>query len=237
VRSERGASAVEVALVVALIAVVAIGALKALGGGSAESFEEVAVATEGGAVAPGGGSGGGSGGGGSGSGGGSGGGGGGGGETTSTTAAATTSTTAAATTTTTAAPTTTTAAPTTTTALPPLGSGYPSTSGFQAPTVSSTGGSNKQAATSLVVRDEGGTPVPGASATVTIWYQQRQGNRWVWKRTEVTVTTGANGAVDVTSPSFPTSGSNRVRAIQFELRDSNAPGWDGVEHQQSVSLY
>ena len=266
VQSEDGASGVEIALLVAVIAIVCIGAVKALGGGSEGGLTEVAEATAGDPSSTGGGGGGGGGGAGGGGGpgggrcggapptpvapaprggprgrGGGGGGGGGGapvgggvpgggssGGATTTTAAPTTTTTTAAPTTTTAAPTTT-APPTTTTTMPPLGPGYPSTSGFQTPTVQ-TSGSNKRAQTGVVVRDASGTPVAGASATVTVWYEQRVGNRWVWQSTTITVTTGADGSASVTSAYYPTSGGSRVRAIRFELANSNASGWDGVKH-------
>lgn len=224
VQSEDGASGVEIALLVAVIAIVCIGAVKALGGGSEGGLTEVAEATAGDPSSTGGGGGGGGGG----AGGGGGTGGGSSGGATTTTAAPTTTTTTAAPTTTTAAPTTT-APPTTTTTMPPLGPGYPSTSGFQTPTVQ-TSGSNKRAQTGVVVRDASGTPVAGASATVTVWYEQRVGNRWVWQSTTITVTTGADGSASVTSAYYPTSGGSRVRAIRFELANSNASGWDGVKH-------
>lgn len=226
---ERGVTAVEWGLLVAVIAVVCLGALKLLGDSSSESFDEVAVATGSSGGSSSGGGGGGSGGGGS-----SGGGGGGGGSPTSTTSPSTSTT--AAPTTTTVAPTTTTSAPaTTTTTLPPLGPGYPSTSGFAAADVQTSGGSWR-AETSLVIRAEDGTPLPGTTATVRIWRRERRGNGWRWESSTVQVTTGANGAVDLDSGSWPRWGGDRVSQVHFELLGTNHPDWDGEEHSVSANL-
>jgi Flp pilus assembly pilin Flp len=223
-RSERGASAIEVALLIAVIAIVCIGALKALGGDSDDTLVEAAEATANEPAAPSGG--------GSGSGGGSTGGGGGGGGATTTSAAPTTTTTAAPTTTTSAAPATTT------TTMPPLGSGYPSSSGFQTPTVQTNSNGQKRASTSVVVRGTDGTPIPNATVVVEIArYQRSSSGSFTWKTEQVTLTTGANGAVTVTPSSYyTTSGTTRVTQMRFTIVSSTASGWDGTKTPVTQSL-
>lgn len=215
---ERGATLAEYALLVALIAVVSIGALTLLGDRSSDEFEEIATSV-GEDTRPSTGSGG------------SGGGGGGGGGTTTTTASGGGGGT------TTTAPTTTTTAPTTTTTVPPLDGSYPDASGFASdPEVDHESDGDWTATVDLVLRNTAGDPMPYTQANVRIWRRERQWDGsydWEWRM--VQVTTGANGTVQIQSNDWPESGSRRVIQLVFVVEDAGGSSWDGNEGYISVT--
>jgi Flp pilus assembly pilin Flp len=210
---DRGATLVEYALLVGLIAIVAIGALTVLGRNSSDQVDEVAakIDTEPGDDG--------------GDGGGDGGGGGGG---------ATTTTGVGPTTTVAPLPTTTTTPPTTATTAPPVGPEFPETSGF-APAQVDPAASEWAATADLVVRDESGIPLPATVATVDIWRYELTWDGWRWRRRTVTVTTGPDGVAEVRTLDFPDSGRGEVDRLIFVLTDADHHLWDGVEDHLDFS--
>jgi Flp pilus assembly pilin Flp len=207
----RGATLVEYALIVGLVASVAMGAVEVVKSSADSKFNEVKHDIEGGeAVA---------------------------GPQTSTpptTAPPTTSppTTAATTTT-----TTTTKPTTTTTTAPKVTKGGGT---FGPVDATKSGKKYWMAETVLTVQGSDGKPIAGAVMTVTIrllvtdrWGDQN------WEESEVEVTTGADGTVSVATDSLKSgSGKNSVDKVEFRLTGGELPGgvnWDGTETSASAS--
>ena len=229
---ERGASGVEVALLVAVVAVAVLGAVQFLGGQSASGLEDAnkgltqttSDADGGGGSSPGPGSGGGS-------------SGGSGGPTvpgstppprgTSTTTA-TPSTTAAPTTT--AAPATTTTATPTTSTMPPL---------VAAPTFNNIStwrdGSDWRASTTLDLAS-GGAPVVGAEVTLTVRTQENKSSSW--STTTMTVTVGFSGQIDLELGPYQRTGRSRIVTVEVQVTAVNplsGATWDGSTPSASFS--
>ncbi|MCB1013639.1 MAG: hypothetical protein KDB10_00780 [Acidimicrobiales bacterium] len=222
-REQRGATLTEYALMVALVAIVCLGALAVLGRRSADTVDEAAakIDADHGSTVPGGGGGGGGGGGVA--RGGSGGGGGGGGGDGATTTTAPVPTTAPPTTTTTPP---TTAAPSTTTTAPQPGDEFPEDSGFiDGEQVWS--GSEWRLHTALVLRAPNGAPLADTDATVQQWRHVRTSYGWTWIRTLVPVTTGPDGTVTfVTDPAFPAWGNGAADRIVLSIVAVDHSAWD-----------
>ena len=207
-RGARGATAAEYALLVGLIAVVVLGSVTFLGGGSKGSLDKAAKPLAG-TTAPattGGGGGGGTG----------GGTGGGVGSTTTTSSPTTTASTTAVPTT---QATTTTTTTTTTTAPPQPTSSSPT---FTSPR-STTSGSKWSATTEISLTDDLGQPVAGAQVTVRITTSGRSGSS-----TTQVFTTGPDGSIELTAGPYNRNGSSKVNTVSFEvIAVGGAPPWNG----------
>jgi Flp pilus assembly pilin Flp len=198
---ERGASLVEYALLIALIAVGATAAVTHLGRSSSSKVDEVArrvnddtpddEAAPDPTTAPGDGS------------------------------------TPASTSTPSATSTSTTTTTTTTTTIPAPDEALPSSSGFTEAVVERDG-YTWSVRTRLVLRDSDGDPLPGVDATVVIKRRQYYGSYAYDLTQTVTVTTGPDGTVEVVTPEYPVSGSYRVSRIDLTLDEVDHGDWDGV---------
>lgn len=219
---ERGASAVEVALLIAVVAIVVAGAVRLVGRGSEQSLATVGSSIHGSGSAGPATSGGG--------GGGSGGGGGGGGPgpiVPPTTAAPPTPTTTAPPTT---APATTTppttAPPTTTTTAPPPAVA----TGSLGSASSRSTGAGWIASAELTLLDQRGEPVVGAEVTVEVRSRRvRRSGSVTWDTTTRTGTVGADGRLVIETGPWRPSGSNRITDVTYEVIDVEVPdggSWD-----------
>lgn len=146
---------------------------------------------------------------------------------TTSTAPATT-TTATPTTTTTAAPTTT-MAPTTTTA-PPVGGAE-----FAATTSARSGSSNWTAGATLVLADRSGGPMPGAVVSVRARAYKANGS---YTDETITVTVGSDGTAQIGSGPYRRTGSSRVTSVTYTVTAVDPPAgatWDRVPTATTIA--
>lgn len=227
---ERGASVAETALLIAVVALAAVVALRALGSGGGDSLDQAGKGIHH-AATPTSASGSGS----SGEGSGTGGSGGagpisGGGSGTSTTTSAAPSTTSPPPTTTTAPPApTTTAPPAATTTAPPA----PATASLDGGEGVRVGSSRWQASADLAL-DAGADGVPVSGTATVIVRTQRANGQWTSDTIQVPVDDGTG---TISTGPYARTGGSRIIAVEYEVVGIELDGgreWDG--ERASISI-
>lgn len=153
---------------------------------------------------------------------------------TTTTTAPTTTTTVKPTTTTTTAPTTTTTVKPTTTTVKATKSG-----GTMAQATATKSGNSWSATTTVTVTDDKGAPIVGAKVTVLVRTLQIDNKgKQTWVETTTTATSGAGGSIAVNAANLARTGNPFVDKVEFVLTDVQATGltWDGNQATSSVSV-
>ena len=210
-RRDRGATLVEYALMLCLVAVICTTAVRGLGNKSSSTLDAAHAGISGAAASTT-----------TGSGGPGDDGGGGGGATTTAAPTSTVAPTSAAT-----AP----AAPATT--VPPTPDLLSIGASFTGMSTSTSSSSNWTASTTVIVKTTGGIGVPGA--TVTLKVRTLVGS--TWSEQTASVTTAANGKVTYTTPDLERNNPNPVTKVEIVVTDVSVPTgftFDGIKPSTSA---
>jgi Flp pilus assembly pilin Flp len=223
-RTQRGATAIEVALIIALIATVTIGADRLLGTNSSKKLGKASDGVSGSTATTISGGGGDDGGGGGGTGGGGGGTGDGGGGTGGGSQSTTTVVGAGGSTTTTTGTTSTTTEPVSRTTVPAVAAAQFSQAN------ASRSGTHWSASAQLLLHDQTGAPLAGATVTIAVEvYTENSRGIGTWSTTTVTLVTAADGTALLSSGPYSAS---KVSTIEYAVTtvDDGSQGatWDGA---------